>query len=171
MSILQSFRRIRPLLPMRFILFAIFATSVLAQTAPPNDTDAVRVNVTVNPDGSRTTYQFDTANHKATAITIESDGRTPRGKTVYRVDDQGRFATGVSFDAKGKFRFKSLYKYDGAGRIQEETQLGKDDAVLNKIVYSYDANGRQTGYSVFDAAGKLLGQTSTASPPNPPKKK
>jgi hypothetical protein len=170
MSILQSFRRIRPLLPMRFFLFAFLATSVLAQTAPPNDSNAVRVNVTVNPDGSRTTYQFDTPNHKATAITTEPDGK-PRGKTVYRIDDQGRFATGVSFDAKGKFRFKSLYKYDGAGRIQEETQLSKDDAVMNKIVYSYDTNGRQTGYSVFDAAGKLLGQTSTTAPAPSPRKK
>lgn len=150
--------------------FLACATSALAQTAPPNDSAAVRVNVTVNPDSSRTTYQFDNANHKATAITSEPDGK-PRGKTVYRVDDEGRFATGVSFDAKGKFRFKSLYKYDAAGRIQEETQLSKEDAILNKIVYSYDANGRQTGYSVFDASGKLLGQTSTPARPLSPKKK
>jgi hypothetical protein len=163
MSILQSIPHVGRFRPMR-LWFLAFATSVLAQTAPTNDSAAVRVNVTVNPDGSRTTYQFDTANHKATAITTEPDGK-PRGKTIYRLDDQGRFGSGVSFDAKGKFRFKSLYKYDGAGRIQEETQLGKDDAVENKIVYSYDANGRQIGYSVFDSSGKLLGQTASPAPP------
>lgn len=153
---------------MRFCLMSIFAgTVVLAQSAP-NDSDAVRVNVTVNADGSRTTFQFDNASRKATAITTEPDGRTMRGKTIYRIDDRGRFGSGVSFDGKGSFRFKSLYKYDGAGRIQEEAQLGKDDAVLNRIVYSYDTNGRQTGYSVFDANGKSLGQTSAAAMMTPP---
>lgn len=144
------------------------ATPLLAQIAPPNDSDAVRVNVTVNADGSRTTYQFDNAEHTATAITTEADGRTPHGKTVYRIDEQGRFATGVSFDGKGRFRFKSLYRYGSGNRIQEETQLSKEDIVLHKIVFSYDANGRQAGYSVFDANGKLLGQTSAAPALPPP---
>lgn len=144
----------------------LIATSVLAQS----DSDAVRVNVTVNADGSRTTYQFDNATHKATAVTTDSGGNRTT-KTIYRIDDQGRFGSGATFDGKGKFRFKSLYKYDGAGRIQEETQLSKDDAVLNRIVYSYDANGRQTGYSVFDANGKLLGQTSAPPTAPPPTKK
>jgi hypothetical protein len=165
MSILHSLHRIRNLAPMRLCLLSIFVSAVvLAQTAPPNEGDAVRVNVTVNPDGSRTTYQFDNANHTATAITTDSGGNKI-GKTVYRIDDQGRFGSGVSFDGKGRFRFKSLYKYDGAGRIAEETQLSKTDAVVNTIVYSYDVNGRQTGYSVFDASGKLLGQTSATPIP------
>lgn len=146
------------------------ASVASAQVAPPDDSDAVRVNVTVNADGSRTTYQFDNANHKATAVTTEPDGK-PRGKVSYRIDDQGRFASGVSYDAKGQFRFKSLYKYDGAGRIAEETQLNRDDTVLDRIVYSYDANGRQTGYSVFDGAGKLLGQTNAPNLQPPPTQK
>lgn len=170
MSILQTLPRIRPLLLMRFLWLSIFAGSALAQATLPNDSDAIRVNVTINADGSRTTYQFDNANHKATAITADSGG-SPAGKTIYRIDDKGRFGSGVTFDAKGRFRFKSLYKYDGAGRIQEETQLSRDDAVLTKIVYSYDANGRQTGCSVFDASGKVLGQTSTSAPPLPATRK
>ncbi len=141
---------------------------VLSQVAPPNDADAVRVNITMNADGSRTSYQFDPANHKATAVTTEPDGKV-RGKTNYRLDEAGRFGSGVSFDAKGKFRFKSIYKYDSAGRIEQETLLGKDDAVLNKIVYSYDAAGKQTGYSIFDGAGKLLGATSPSMPSISPK--
>ena len=151
-------------------LAAIFSAFSLAfsQIAPPNETDAVRVNVTMNADGSRTTYQFDTANHKATAITTEPDGKV-RGKTKYRLDDAGRFATGVSFAADGTFRFKSLYKYDGAGRIEQETQLAKNDAVLNKIVYSYDASGKQTGYSIFDGSGKLIGGTAAPAPTAAPK--
>jgi hypothetical protein len=123
--------------------------------------------MTMNADGSRTTYRFDPPNHKATAVTTEPDGKV-RGKMRYVLDNAGRFASGESFAADGKFRFKSTYKYDGAGRIEQETQLGKDSAVLNKIVYSYDAAGHQTGYSIFDGAGKLIGQTSTAAPgPSP----
>jgi len=50
--------------------------------------------------------------------------------------------------------------------LQEETHLGKDDAVLSRIVYSYNQAGKQTGYSIFDASGKLIGKTS----PSPPRK-
>lgn len=136
--------------------------SAFAQLAPPND-DAVRVNVTVNADGSRTTYRFDPANHKATAVTTEAGGKM-RGKIQYELDDRGRFRSGVSLNADDKFRFKSTYKYDGVGRMEEETQLGQDDAVLSKIVYTYDSSGKQTGYSIFDGAGKLIGKTSSAAP-------
>src|SRR6266480_1427153 len=60
----------------------------------------------------------------------------------------------------GRLRFKSRYKYDDAGRFLEETQSSEDGTLLHKIVYSYDASGKQTGYSVFDASGKLVGGTS-----------
>ncbi|MEY2439461.1 MAG: hypothetical protein QOI34_846, partial [Verrucomicrobiota bacterium] len=43
-----------------------FASSAWPQINAP-DNDAVRVSVTLNPDGSRTAYQFDQAHHKATA--------------------------------------------------------------------------------------------------------
>jgi len=44
----------------------------------------------------------------------------------------------------------------------EEIQSGEDGTLLHKIVYSYDASGKQTGYSVFDAHGKLVGGNSAA---------
>ena len=39
----------------------------------------------------------------------------------------------------------------------------------HKLIYSYDKNGRQTGYAVYDAAGKLIsqkGSSPTATPAN-----
>ena len=49
--------------------------------------------------------------------------------------------------------------------------MNDKDVVLHRIVYSYDANGRQTGYSVFDGSGKLVGRTAGAgtSPSSSPK--
>ena len=38
----------------------------------------------------------------------------------------------------------------------------EDGTLLHKIVYSYDASGKQTGYSVLDASGKLVGGQSAA---------
>src|SRR5207248_1495556 len=42
----------------------------------------------------------------------------------------------------------------------------EDQSVIGKIVFRYDAAGHQIGYSSYDGAGKLLGQTvaPTASP-------
>jgi hypothetical protein len=141
-----------------FGLCACLTATAISQEA----TDAVRVNVTVNPDGSRTTYQFDQPNHNATATITEPDGKL-RSKIRYQLDDNGRFANGLVFGPDGKLRFKSTYKYDGAGRMEEETQLGKDGKVRNKIVYAYDANGKQTGYSTFDEKGKLIGHVDAPS--------
>lgn len=119
--------------------------------------------MTLNADGSRTTYRFDPSQKKATAVTTGQDSKA-REKISYDLDDNGRFARAVISGGDGKFRFKSVYKYDSAGRMQEETHLTKDDAVLNKIVYSYDQAGKQTGYSVYDASGKVIGRTSAPSP-------
>ncbi len=162
---------------MRFALLAstiIFALVVfvlplgLAQTPEPSQTDAVRVTVTYNPDGSRTVYEFDNEHHKATATTTESDGKL-RGKIRYEIDEAGRFSSGLVYGPDEKFRFKSTYKYDGAGRLEQETQLGKDDAVQNKIVYKYNPAGQAIGYSVFDATGKLIGGTATPTPSPKPR--
>ena len=142
--------------------------SLLASGLSQSANDSVRVNVTVNADGSRTAYEFDQPNHKATAT--EPDGK-PRSKIRYKLDDAGRFASGVVYGPDGKFRFKSRYKYDKAGRIEEETQLGRDDKVLSKIVYSYDAAGKQTGYSTFDDKGQALGRVTAPSPTSTPEKK
>ena len=99
----------------------------------------------------------------ASTSTTERDGKL-RGKALYELDDTGRFANGRIFGPDGRFRFKSLYKYDSAGRLQEETQRRNDDTLLAKIVYSYDSAGKQTGYSIFDASGKLIGRTSPPTP-------
>src|SRR5438105_9291561 len=122
--------------------------------------DAVRVTVSMHPDGSRTAYNFDNAQHKAVATTTDPDGKL-RETIRYELDDAGRFSTGEISGPDGRLRFKSRYKYDDAGRLLEETQSAGDSALLHKIVYSYDSSGKQTGYSVFDASGKLVGGKST----------
>jgi hypothetical protein len=145
--------------------FFSFTLLALSQTPGPtgNENDAVRVNVTINADGSRTVYEFDQPHRKATATTTEANGKL-RGTIRYQLDDAGRFASGTVYGPDEKFRFKSTYKYDGAGRMEQETQFRADDTVLAKIVYSYDAAGKQTGYSIFDASGKLIGRTPSPTP-------
>jgi hypothetical protein len=148
------------------ISFAIglsLGATAFAQPLADEQKDAVRVTVTINPDNSKTTYEFDGANHKATATTTGPDGKL-RGKTQYEIDEAGRFTSGVILDAKGKFQFKSLYKYDNVGRLDTETHLNEKGAVINKLVYRYDAAGKAAGYSVYDASGKLMGTSSTPSP-------
>ena len=145
-----------------FALIIAFAVSTIsAQTAD----DTIRVTVSVNADGSRTTYKYDNAKHEAVATTADPDGKS-RGKVVYRIDDLGRFGSGVVFGADGKFAYKVVYKYDTAGRLDQETRLAKDDSILAKIVYEYSAAGKQTGYSIYDGSGKLIsGSTSPGSAP------
>ena len=163
--------RFFPLLALAIVLNGI---ATLAQTAPPNESDQpVRVNVTMNPDGTRTAYQFDQAHRQATATTTNSQGKVTQ-KIKYQIDEAGRFSSGVVMGPNDKFLYKSVYKYTPEGRLGEETHLNKDDTVANKLVYSYDANGRQTGYVVYDASGNVIGRTSpvqTKSSPKPEKKK
>jgi hypothetical protein len=118
--------------------------------------DAVRVTMSMHPDGSRTVYNFDNAQHKAVATTTGQDGKV-RETIRYVLDDAGRFSSAEVAGADGRVRLKSRYKYNGAGRILEEAQSTPDGTLLHKIVYSYDSSGKQTGYSVFDASGKLVG--------------
>ena len=124
-------------------------------------TDAVRVTMSMHPDGSRTVYNFDNAQHTAVATTTDPDGKV-RQTIRYQLDNAGRFSTGEVSGSDGRVRLKSRYKYDDAGRILEEAQSAPDGTLLNKIVYSYDASGKQTGYSVFDASGKLVSRTGGA---------
>lgn len=139
-----------------------------AQSATDTPNDSVRVSVTLNEDGSRTVYQYDPAKRKATATTTGKDGKA-RGKIYYVLDEANRFGSGRVFGPDGQFLFRTIYKYDAAGRLQEESRFGKDDHLTMKLVYSYDAAGKQTGYAVYDGAGKLLGQTSAAAPAAPAK--
>jgi len=136
----------------------------------PTERAAVRVMVTMNADGSRTEYKFDDAKHKAIATTTNPDGKL-REKIRYELDDAGRWSTGRIFGPDGKFRFKSRYKYDSVGRLEEETQMTDKDVVLHKIVYSYDQNGKQTGYSIFDANGKLESRKTAPTPTTSSKKR
>ncbi|HKP05507.1 MAG TPA: hypothetical protein VJU77_19310 [Chthoniobacterales bacterium] len=146
---------------------AWLALAPLAQgqeTSP--SADAVRVTVSLNADGSRTVYEFDSLHHKATATTTGKDGKM-MGRIRYVLDDAGRFASGEVYGPDDQFRFRTLYKYDAAGKILQETQLGEGDAVRNKIVYAYDKLGRQTGYTVYDAAGKVARKVPPGPPPKP----
>lgn len=155
-------------LPLVFTFCVLAWTNIArAQLQDRVTTDAVRVKISINPDGSRTTYEFDPPNRKAVATTTTAEG-TPQGKIRYELDDAGRFAAGEVFAGDGKFRFKTRYRYDAAGRLFEETQFTKQDALEHKIVYSFDATGKQTGYSVYDAAGKLLGQTTPVASASAP---
>src|SRR5437868_12660999 len=125
--------------------------------------DPVRVTLSMNADGTRTTYEFDSPHHRATATITGKHGRVV-GRIRYSLDDASRFATGEVYGPDDKLRFKTLYKYDAAGKLAQETQLAPDDSVRNKIVYAYDKNGKQTGYSVYDAAGKFVHQTPGVAP-------
>jgi hypothetical protein len=133
----------------------------LSQSTEQPQGDAVRVTVSMHPDGSRTIYKFDNAQHTAVATTTDPDGKL-RETIRYALDEAGRFSSGAISGPDGRLRFKSRYKYDDAGRLLEETQSSENGTLLHKIVYSYDQSGKQTGYSVFDASGKLVGGNSAS---------
>src|SRR2546421_7400779 len=117
-----------------FLIFSLAVTFVSAQIAPNDADQPVRVSVTVNPDGTRTSYQFDQAHHQAAATTTTAEGKITQ-KIKYAIDDAGRFSSGVVSGPDGKFLYKSVYKYTPEGRLDQEMHLGKNDAVVNKIVY------------------------------------
>ena len=150
----------------RFFLTAVALFACLACASPgraQSGDDAVRVTVTMNPDGSKTVYQTDTANRRSTATTTGANGKA-QGKIVYRLDDAGRYESGDVFAANGALRFKTQYRYDPAGHLLEERQLAKDGSVQNRIVYSYDASGHSAGYAIYDGGGRLLGRTTAKKP-------
>ncbi|MDP9098619.1 MAG: hypothetical protein M3N48_06445 [Verrucomicrobiota bacterium] len=153
------------------IAFWTSTTILRAQLATPTP-DAVRVTVSMNADGTRTTYEFDPPQRRAVATTTTKEGKLV-GRIRYVLDEAGRFASGEVYGPDEKLRFKTLYKYDDAGKLTQETQLGPEDAVRNKIVYAHDKIGRQTGYSVYDATGKLIRRTQGAAPrvTTPPNKR
>ncbi len=147
--------------------FLLVNSKAPGQTDPaPND--SVHVSVIVNQDGSSTGYQVDPSNHKAIATTTETTGKV-RTKVEYILDEAGRFGSGKVFGANGKLLFSTVYKYDAAGHLLEEDRFAKDGQSVGKIVYDYNAAGRQTGYSVLDRTGKILGRTSAPKPTPTPK--
>src|SRR4051794_37800121 len=131
--------------------FFLVVAPCFAQT--PSPSDVVRVTVSMNADGSRTTYEWDTANRKATATT--TDGKNVREKIRYVLDDNGRFVTGEVVGPKDKVRFVTRYKYDNAGRIAEEKQSSSDADLQHRIVHSYNSAGKETGYIIYDANGRI----------------
>ncbi len=129
----------------------------------------VRVSVVLNADGSRTVYQANPANRKSVATTTGTDGKV--SETIhYDLDEGGNFVRAEIFGPKDQFRFSAKYKYDASNHLTEETHFAKDQSVIGKMVFRYDAAGHQIGYSAYDGAGKLLGQT-VAHTPSPAKRK
>src|ERR1044072_4838461 len=78
----------------------------LSQSPEQTRSDAVRVTVSMHPDGSRTVYKFDNAQHKAVATTTDPDGKV-RETIRYELDDAGRFASGEVSGPDCRLRFKS----------------------------------------------------------------
>src|SRR5204862_3928992 len=145
------------------LLFSLTAAPLCAVAQEENS--EVRVSVVLNADGSRTVYETNAANHKTIATTTGKDGKL-REKIRWDLDENGRFLRGEVFGPKEQFRFILQNKYDAGNHLIEETHFAKDQSVIGKIVFRYDAAGHQIGYSTYDGAGKLLGQTvaPTASP-------
>ncbi len=102
---MKSFRRLR-LLACAFLSCAITVEWSQAQQA----TDAVRVTMSMHPDGSRTVYNFDNEKHTAVATTTDPDGKV-RQTIRYELDSAGRFSTGEVSGPDGRVRLKSRYKY------------------------------------------------------------
>jgi YD repeat-containing protein len=151
---------------MHRIAFALlFSLPTAFCTLAQEGNGEVRVSIVLNADGSRTVYETDAANHKTTATTTGKDGKL-REKIRWDLDESGRFLRGEVFGPKEQFRFILQNKYDASNHLIEETHFTKDQSVIGKIVFRYDAAGHQIGYSTYDGAGKLLGQTTapTASP-------
>ena len=146
------------------VALVILAAAPLCALAQQDSGD-VRISVVLNTDGSRTVYENDAANHKTVATTTGKDGKL-REKIRWDLDENGRFLRGEVFGPKEQFRFILQNKYDANNRLIEETHFAKDQSLIGKIVFRYDAAGHQIGYSTYDGAGKLLGQTvaPTASP-------
>ena len=140
----------------------VFCVAVVLASAQSSD-DAVRVTVTMNPDGSKTVYQTTESNHQVAATTTGANGKV-QGKIIYKLDVEGRYESGQVFGPNGSLHFKTRYRYDAAGHLAEETQLGKDNSVRNRIVYSYDSAGHSAGYAVYDSDGRLIGRTSAKTP-------
>src|SRR5881409_1288171 len=143
-------------------LFVCGDTIGFGQSPEQGLSNAVRVTVSMHPDGSRTVYNFDNAQHKAVATTTGPDGKI-RETIRYELDNAGHFSSAEISGPDGRLKLRSRYKYDDMGRILEEAQSAQDGTLLHKIVYSYDSSGKQTGYSIFDASGKLVGRTGATS--------
>jgi len=157
-----------PVMPLlsRFFLLMVSVAPACLFAQPNSSSEAVRVSVLLNTDGSRTVYEADNANHKSVATTTEPGGKL-REKIRYDLDESGRFLRSEVYGPKEQFRFFAKYRYDADNHLIEETHFAKDQSVIGKIVFRYDAAGRQIGYSSYDGAGRLQGQTTVPVPKRP----
>ncbi len=137
-------------------LFALAVAPLPAQLPYAAPANVMRVTVTMNTDGSKTTYETDPVAFKTTATTTEPNGGL-RGRIVYRLDAAGRFAAGEVFGRDGQLRFKTVYKYNSAGQLEEEKQFTPEEKLIGRIVYRYDAAGKPAGYASFDGNGRPTG--------------
>ncbi len=153
----------------RILYISLFIIGASIHTYAQDAPGEVRVSVVLNVDGSRTAYQTDAANRRCVATTTGTNGKV-RETINYDLDENGRFSRGEILGPKGEFRFHAVYKYDANNHLSEETHLAKDESAVGKIIFRYDAAGHQIGYSTYDGAGKLLGQTAAATP-SPTKRK
>ncbi len=150
---------------MRALISAVFWVIAINPGAHAQSlSEEARVRVVLNADGSRTVYETEPGNRKCVATTTGTNGKL-REKINYDLDESGRFTRGEVLGPKSEFLFIALYKYDAENHLREEIHLAKDGTALSKIVFHYDAAGHRTGYSAYDGAGKLLGQTVSATSP------
>src|SRR5207253_11325589 len=73
--------------------------------------DAVRVTVSTHPDGSRTAYNFDNAQHKAVTTTTGQDGK---GRETSRYVPAGarRFSSAEPSGPDARVSLESRYTYN-----------------------------------------------------------
>jgi YD repeat-containing protein len=152
------------------LLLLLLASASFSLRAQDDGSGEIRASVVLNPDGSRTTYETDAAARKSTAVTTSPEGKV-RKKINYDLDENGRFMRGEVLGPKGEFRFFAQYKYNTDNRLSEEIHLDKQNEVIGRILFHYDGAGHQTGYAVYDGAGRLLGETAPAAAGNPAKRK
>jgi hypothetical protein len=88
--------------------------------------------------------------------------------TTFRAQRQQKLI--AFFDGGRRPKWLPEIKYDAADWLEQETRLAKDDSVINKIVYQYDPVGKQVGYSMFDATGKLISSSPAPAPSSKPHK-
>jgi hypothetical protein len=74
----------------------------------------------------------------------------------------------IAFFAQGG-RAKIQQRSIQVGRLEQENRLAKDDSMATKIIYKYDAAGKQTGYAMFDATGKLISESGSPAQSASPK--
>src|SRR6266508_5867834 len=111
------------------------AETGLSQSPEQTRNDAVRVTVSMHPEGSRTIYKFDNAQHNAVATTTDPDGKL-RETIRYELDEAGRFSSSEISGPDGRLRFKSRYKYDDAGRLdRKSTRMNSSHVAISYAVF------------------------------------